>query len=91
MTTLYIPPPPPEKAEASVAFTSTFVQPPPAEGQTPAVAGVLAPESAYASQVTEFQYSYRAIQEQLDTSLNQIQVADPPPEVVAGRVVDASG
>lgn len=91
MATLYIPPPPPPKAETQVAFTSTFVQPPPAEGAAPGIANVLAPENAYTSQVTEFQYSYRAIQEQLDTSLNQIQVVEPPPEIIGGRIVDEVG
>jgi len=91
MVTLYIPPPPPPKAEVQVAFTSTFTKPAPAEGEDPGLPNVLAPENAYTSQVTEFQYSYRAIQEQLDTSLNQIQVVEPPPEVIGGQIINEIG
>ncbi len=91
MVTLYIPPPPPPKAEVQVAFTSTFTKPPPAEGEDPGLPNVLAPENAYTSQVTEFQYSYRAIQEQLDPSLNQIQVVEPPPEIIGGQIINEIG
>lgn len=91
MTTLYIPPPPPPKAEANVAFTSTYVKPPPAEGEDPGLANVLAPENAYTSQVTGFEFNFRVVQDNLDTSLDQIQVIDPPPEALAGHVVDMVG